>query len=161
MSKALKKENVQEYPRPPRLEQTPRHLKVSYKGHTLADSTHAYRVLETHHPPTYYIPFEHCNKDLIKPSSSGGTTICEWKGRASYFDVVLPGGDIVPRRIWSYSHPTPSFKPISGYLSFYASPFECSVDGEAVQSQPGDFYGGWVTSDIEGVIKGSPGTWGW
>lgn len=154
------KENVATYPRPPKLEATTHHLRVFLNGEVLADTTRAYRVCETFHPPTYYLPPEDCNSALIKPSS-GGTTFCEWKGRANYYDVVMPSGHIVPRRIWSYKNPTPSFTPITGYLSFYASPFECYVDDERVEPQPGDFYGGWKTGWIEGPIKGSPGTTGW
>ena len=87
--------------------------------------------------------------------------MCEWKGKASYHDVKLPSGINVNRRVWSYPTPTPAFMPIAGYYSFYASPFECYVDDEKVQAQPGDFYGGWVTSWIEGAIKGAPGTLFW
>jgi uncharacterized protein (DUF427 family) len=154
------KENVADYPRPPKLERTPRHLRVLFNGATLADTRAAYRVLETHHPPTYYLPPQDCDLELIK-HSPGGETSCEWKGSASYFDVVPAGGAAVRRRIWAYPNPTDAFKPIAGYLSFYASPFECFVDGERVDPQPGNFYGGWKTSEIEGPIKGGPGTWGW
>lgn len=154
------KDNVADYPRPPRLESTPRHLRVLLDGHVIADTRRAFRVLETFHPPTYYIPPDDCDASVLSPAP-GGTTMCEWKGRASYHDVRLPTGTVVQRRIWSYPSPTPSFKPIAEYYSFYAHPFECYVDGEKVEAQPGDFYGGWKTADIEGPIKGGPGTWGW
>ena len=100
--------------------------------------------------------------------------MCEWKGRASYFNVTLPSSvapgdpaagvtatEMVPRRVWAYLNPTPEFKPIAGYYSFYASPFECFVEGEKVEAQPGNFYGGWKTSWITGAIKGAPGTNFW
>ena len=160
MSASVKKENVADYPRPPRLEPTTRHLRVVYQGEVVADTNRAWRVCETHHPPTYYLPPEDVNAALVQPSP-GGNTMCEWKGRASYFNVKLPSGETVERRIWAYLTPTPSFQPIAGYFSFYASPFECYVDDERVEAQPGDFYGGWKTSDIEGTLKGGPGTWGW
>lgn len=88
--------------------------------------------------------------------------MCEWKGLATYYDVCpADGTEIIRRRVWSYENPTPQFKPIAGYMSFYASPFECYVDDERVEPQPGDFYGGWKTNDITGTIKGGPGTLGW
>jgi hypothetical protein len=91
--------------------------------------------------------------------------MCEWKGRASYFNVMLPTSSAaemgISRRVWAYLNPTESFKPIAGYYSFYASPFDCYVDDEKVEAQPGNFYGGWKTSWIEGAIKGAPGTNFW
>ena len=154
-------ENVKDYPRPPAIEKTSKHLKVMLGDVSIADSTNAYRVLETYHPPTYYIPPEDVRMDLIQ-RSSGGRTTCEWKGQATYFDVIPKNGkEPVQRRVWSYEHPTKQFSEIAGYLCFYASPFECFVDGEKVEAQPGDFYGGWKTSDVIGPIKGGPGTWGW
>ena len=88
--------------------------------------------------------------------------MCEWKGRATYYEVTHPSDpkDVVTNRIWSYDSPTPGFKDIKGYLSFYAGPWDCYVDGERVEPQPGDFYGGWMTSDVERAsVKGGPGTW--
>ena len=90
--------------------------------------------------------------------------MCEWKGKATYYEIANPAKpeDIVKNRIWSYDNPTSGFKAIKGYLSFYAGPWNCYVDGEKVEPQPGDFYGGWMTSDIERAsVKGGPGTWGW
>jgi len=170
-------ENVGEYPRPPRLEPTNLHLRVLLQGKVIADTKNsdevAFRVLETHHPPTYYIPPSAVTPGVIQPSP-GGETMCEWKGRASYFNITLPSSsgaenpgtaatstEMIPRRVWAYLNPTPTFKPIAGYYSFYASPFECYVDGEMVEAQPGNFYGGWKTTWIEGPIKGAPGTNFW
>lgn len=59
--------------------------------------------------------------------------------------------------MWTYERPTEGFRDIKDHLSFYAGPWECYVDGEKVEPQPGDFYGGWVTSEIQGKIKGGPG----
>ena len=88
------------------------------------------------------------------------SSFCEWKGRATYYTVTAPGGGAaVADRIWSYDDPTPGFTPLRGCLSFYAGPWDCYVDGERVEPQPGDFYGGWVTSDIEGIVKGRNGNW--
>ncbi|GAB4813212.1 hypothetical protein N2152v2_000258 [Parachlorella kessleri] len=130
---AAVKENVWKYPRPPRLEQTPKHLRVLLNGEVVADSKSAYRVLETSHPPAYYIPPSDIKQDLVS-KSAGGSTFCEWKGSATYWDVTV-GGKTVQRRVWSYEDPTPSFQPIKGYLSFYASPFTCFVDDEEVVPQ--------------------------
>ncbi|KAH8169312.1 hypothetical protein LIA77_11438 [Sarocladium implicatum] len=105
--------------------------------------------------PAYYLPPSSMKLDLIPNSRK---TWCEWKGAATYYSVTDPeSGHKVQNRIWSYDNPTSGFEPIKGYLSFYADPWECFVDGEKVVPQPGDFYGGWVTSDIEGIVKGRDG----
>ncbi|KAL6858280.1 hypothetical protein ACO1O0_005741 [Amphichorda felina] len=154
---ARAKLNVQTFPRPPKLEKLSRHIRVLWNGHELADTTDAFWVLETHHPPTYYLPPSSIKLPL-KPT--GRKTHCEWKGAATYYAVTSPAdGTTVSNRIWSYDHPTPGFEPIRGYLSLYAGPWECYVDGEKVEPQPGDFYGGWVTSEIEGIVKGRTGNW--
>lgn len=156
------KESVWDYPRPPRLEPTDRHLKVSLNGEVVAETSRAFRVLETSHPPTYYIPLKDCTPGSVRVSP-GGNTLCEWKGIATYYDVEA-GGTVAARRVWGYENPTPEFSVIKDHVSFYASPFECYVDGEQVQAQPGDYYGGWITSDVTGEergFKGGPGTWGW
>ncbi|KAH9905418.1 hypothetical protein F4778DRAFT_729928 [Xylariomycetidae sp. FL2044] len=147
------KMNVQTFPRPPLLERTPRHLQIRWKGELIADTKDAYWVLETHHPPTYYLPPSSIKTRLTPTPRS---SYCEWKGRATYYAIGL-GGETVPDRIWSYDKPTKPFAAIAGYLSFYAGPWDCYVDGERVEPQPGDFYGGWVTSDIEGIVKGRNG----
>ncbi|TWU74183.1 hypothetical protein ED733_001408 [Metarhizium rileyi] len=146
--------NVQSFPRPPRLEKISRHLRVVYKGQTIAETTEGYWTLETHHPPTYYLPPSSV-KIALAPTQK--KTVCEWKGVATYYAVQLADGKSVLNRIWSYDRPTSRFEPIRGYLSFYAEPWDCFVDGERVEPQPGDFYGGWVTSEIEGIIKGRTG----
>ncbi|KZL66012.1 conserved domain (DUF427) containing protein [Colletotrichum tofieldiae] len=156
------KMNVQTFPRPPLLEKVSRHLQILWSGQVIADTRGAYRVLETHHPPTYYLPPASVKVPL---TPTDRTTYCEWKGVATYYSVTAPrslsSGELetVSDRIWSYDAPTPGFKAIKGYLSFYADPWTCFVDGEAVQPQPGDFYGGWVTSEIEGIVKGAYGNW--
>jgi len=113
-------------------------------------------------PIAYYLP-----KSAVKiplTQSNAHSTFCEWKGRATYWDITLPKEDkSVSGKIWSYESPSSGFTPIKGLLSFYANaPWECFVNGEKVEPQPGDFYGGWVTSDIMGEwVKGRPGTRGW
>ena len=152
-------ESVWDYPRPPRLESSPKKLKVVFNGVTIAESSRAYRVLETSHPPTYYFPPEDVKMEHLL--SDEGRSICEWKGQASYFDVVVHGRR-ASRAAWHYPAPTPAFKPIAGYLCFYAAKLDaCFVDGEQVQSQEGDYYGGWITSEIVGPFKGALGTTFW
>ncbi|EMC92828.1 hypothetical protein BAUCODRAFT_37738 [Baudoinia panamericana UAMH 10762] len=157
--------NPRTFPRPPLCEPTARHLQIKWNDHTIAETSSAYWVLETHHPPTYYLPPSSLKIPLQKTSNS---SFCEWKGRATYYAVQKPGGEkegegeVVRNRIWSYESPTKGFEALRGYLSFYAGPWDCYVDGEKVEPQPGDFYGGWMTSDIErSTVKGGPGTWGW
>ncbi|KAG9305957.1 hypothetical protein G9A89_016610 [Geosiphon pyriformis] len=157
-----KRQSVWDYPRPPAIEHTTRHLKVIYKGIVLADTKNAYRILETSHPPTYYIP----PKDVLLKHFviSERNSFCEWKGTASYYDVKMNDDEIIHDRVWFYIKPNPAYANIKNYLSFYPSPFECYVDGEKVNAQEGDFYGGWITSDIDGGergFKGGLGTWGW
>lgn len=152
-------ESVWDYPRPPRLEDTSKHIQIVFNEVTIADTHQAKRVLETSHPPVYYIPpcdikMEHM---VLMPHSSW----CEWKGRAAYY-TVLVGERQEQNAAWFYPAPTATFATIKDYVAFYAHLMDaCYVDGEQVQPQPGDFYGGWITSDIVGPFKGGPGTWGW
>lgn len=152
-------ESVWDYPRPPRLEDTSKHIQIIFNGVTIADTQRAKRVLETSHPPVYYIPLEDIKQECLVKSPR--TTFCEWKGQGAYYHVVV--GD---RRLddvaWYYPQPTPAFASIKDCVAFYAAPMDaCYVDGEKVEPQPGNFYGGWVTSDVVGPFKGVPGSWGW
>ena len=152
-------ESVWDYPRPPRLEDNNRHIRVVLNGITIADSSRTRRVLETSHPPVYYIPPEDICMAYLKPSS--GSSMCEWKGRARYYDLQV-GERLVSRAAWSYANPVSDFEPIRDYLAFYAGPMDaCLVDDELVVPQLGGFYGGWITSDVVGPFKGEPGTLGW
>ncbi|MEN0006650.1 MAG: DUF427 domain-containing protein [Bacteroidota bacterium] len=153
-------ESVWDYPRPPKLESTSKELIVELNGQIIARTNHAYRVLETSHPPTYYFPPSDLKLEFFKVRA-GQRSFCEWKGSASYWDVQV-GERLVPSMAWSYTNPSAAFAPIKDYLSFYASKADaCYVDGELVNAQAGDFYGGWITSDIVGPFKGGQGTWGW
>ena len=152
-------ESVWDYPRPPRLEDSAKHIQVIFNGVTIADTKAAKRVLETSHPPVYYIPPEDIKMEHLAeiPRSS----FCEWKGRASYFTVSV-GDRQATSAAWFYPNPTPAFASAKDYVAFYPSLMEaCYVDGEKVQAQEGDFYGGWITKDIVGPFKGGLGTWGW
>ncbi len=152
-------ESVWDYPRPPRLEPTTCRLRVVLGGELIAETTRAYRVLETSHPPNYYFPPDDVHAGALEPAK--GTSLCEFKGRAHYF-TVRGGGREATEAAWGYAAPSPAFEAIANYVAFYAQRVdECFVDGELVTPQPGDFYGGWITSDIEGPFKGAPGTRGW
>jgi uncharacterized protein (DUF427 family) len=152
-------ESVWDYPRPPRLELVDKRLQVEFNGRIVADTRRAWRVLETSHPPVYYLPPEDINLDLLQ--EVGGGSWCEWKGQATYYDVVA-GDRVAPRAGWTYRRPSAAFKPIKDHVAFYAWAMDaCLVNGEQVRPQPGEFYGGWITTDIVGPFKGEPGTSGW
>ncbi len=152
-------ESVWDYPRPPKLEKTTKEILVIFNGATVARSNNAYRVLETSHPPVYYIPPEDINMEFLKKESD--SSFCEWKGQAGYYSVKV-GGKEAEKSAWFYENPTESFTEIKDHVAFYPNKMdECYVDGELVRSQEGDFYGGWITKDIVGPFKGGAGTWGW
>jgi uncharacterized protein (DUF427 family) len=152
-------ESVWDYPRPPRLEDSSKHIQVVFNGTVIADTHRAKRVLETSHPPVYYIPPVDINMEYL--SSTSRTSWCEWKGQAAYYTVTV--GDKQAHNVaWYYPKPTAGFKLLSHYIAFYPSMMDaCYVDDERVQAQEGDFYGGWITSEIVGPFKGAPGTFGW
>ncbi len=153
-------ESVWQYPRPPRLESTGRRLRIEHRGTLLADTVHGMRVLETSHPPVYYLPQQDLQMQYLVPSPHPSST-CEWKGQATYWTLVMPGVHL-PDVAWSYARPTSSFAGLKDHLAFYAGRVDrCTVDGEVAVAQPGDFYGGWITSGIRGPFKGTPGTLGW
>lgn len=155
----LLQENVWDYPRPARCEPFAGTLKIIAHGHVLAETTSGFRTIETSHPPTYYFPPEDVNMALLERNQA--RSLCEWKGRASYFDLVTDQGS-VPSIGWCYQNPTRDFRPLENHLSFYASKADaCFVNGEEVQAQAGDFYGGWITRNLTGPFKGGPGTVGW
>ena len=152
-------ESVWDYPRPPRLESTNRHVLVRHGGTLIADTVQALRVLETSHPPVYYVPPADVDFSLVRPAP--GSSFCEWKGLARYWNVVVEG-ERIERVAWSYPAPDPAFATLKDHLAFYADRLDdCQVDGEMVRPQPGSFYGGWITSDVKGPFKGSPGSRGW
>lgn len=156
----MKNESVWDYPRPPRLEPTPRRIRIVHAGSTLVDTNAALRILETSHPPVYYIPPGALATGALRPSASRGS-YCEFKGMASYWDLVAANG-LVRDVAWSYAKPSRGYEALASYLAFYASRVdECWVDDERVIPQAGDFYGGWITQDIVGPFKGGAGTWGW
>jgi uncharacterized protein (DUF427 family) len=152
-------ESVWDYPRPPRLEPVSKHIQIIFNAEVIADTQRAMRVLETSHPPVYYIPPEDIQQQYL--IASPRTTFCEWKGQGNYYTVSV-GEKQAPEVAWYYPNPTPAFAAIANYVAFYAAPMDaCYVDGEKVTPQPGNFYGGWITQEIVGPFKGEEGSWGW
>jgi uncharacterized protein (DUF427 family) len=134
---------------------------VELGGIQVADTKRALRVLETSHPPVYYVPFDDVVPGVLEPVGPGRLTFCEFKGVASYWTAVA-GRQHSPEAGWSYPDPSPGYEALRGHIAFYPERVgACHVDGELVQAQPGSFYGGWVTSRIRGPFKGTPGTAGW
>ncbi|MEA2025401.1 MAG: DUF427 domain-containing protein [Chloroflexota bacterium] len=152
-------ESVWDYPRPPSMEPSDRRIRIVVDGTTIADTRRAIRVLETSHPPVWYIPAEDVRTDLLRPTKR--QTACEFKGEARYFRVNAGGADRVDAA-WTYPQPLPGYEAIRGYLAFYPGRVdEAWVDDERVMPQAGDFYGGWISSEVIGPFKGGPGTRGW
>ena len=150
-------ESVWDYPRPTRVEPSAARVVVELDGEVLADTRRSLRVLETSHPPVYYIPAADVRTERLRPSARRRATWCEYKGEARYYDA----GDH-KAVAWSYASPSPGYGAIGGCYAFYPGRVDrATVDGEQVEAQPGDFYGGWITSAVTGPFKGGPGTTGW
>ncbi len=152
-------ESVWDYPRPPAVENSEKHIMVYFNTVLIADSTDTKRVLETSSPPVYYIPEKDIEMQYLTPSER--RTLCEWKGLASYYDISV-NGKSAQNIAWHYPQPVGEYKQIKDHVAFYPQNMDaCYVDGELVTSQPGSFYGGWITTDIVGPLTGDPGTEGW
>jgi uncharacterized protein (DUF427 family) len=152
-------ESVWDYPRPPRVEPSTETVEVRLGGEVVARTTASLRVLETSHPPTYYLPRDSFAPGVLRPVE--GTTFCEWKGTATYFDLVTPT-TTARRAAWTYANPTRGFEAIRDHLSVMPGQVDaCLVDDEVVRAQEGGFYGGWVTDRVVGPFKGVPGSHGW
>lgn len=152
-------ESAWDYPRPPALKGSTETVEVVLGGEVVARSNATYRVLETSHPPTYYLPRASFAEGVLVPTE--GSSYCEWKGAAAYFDLVTPGRT-APRAAWTYPKPTTGFEALVDHIAVMPGQVDrCVVDGETVQPQAGGFYGGWITSKVVGPFKGEPGTWGW
>jgi uncharacterized protein (DUF427 family) len=150
---------VWDYPRPPRLERFDGRITVELGGETIASADTGWRVLETSHPPTYYLPRTAFRPGVLRDAT--GTSWCEWKGQARYFDLVTEAR-VARKAAWSYPRPTAGFAPIADAVAVMAGEVDrCTVNGETVTPQPGGFYGGWITSRVVGPFKGGPGSMGW
>jgi len=158
-SRKQKRESVWDYPRPPRVKPSSKHIRVVFNETTIAETNRAFRVLETSHPPVYYIqPGDVQQRVLLH---TGHQSYCEFKGLATYYTLKV-GEKVADNAAWSYHNPPKGYESIRDHIAFYPSRVDaCYVDGEQVTSQEGDFYGGWITSEIEGPFKGGPGTAGW
>ena len=152
-------ESVWDYPRPPRVEPTGERVVITLGGVTIADTTDAVRVLETSHPPVYYLPTSAFAAGSLEPAP--GSSFCEFKGVAGYL-TVRGGAEVAESAGWFYPEPSPGFESLVGRVAVYPGKMErCEVDGEAVRPQAGGFYGGWITDRVVGPFKGEPGTLGW
>jgi uncharacterized protein (DUF427 family) len=152
-------ESVWDYPRPPSADVTACEVVVQAGGRVIATTTRAIRVCETSHPPVYYIPRDDIAEGVLERAD--GSSECEWKGSATYWDVVVDGRRL-PQAGWSYESPTAGYEHLRGAVAFYPGRVDRAlVDDEPVRPQPGDFYGGWITDEVVGPFKGEPGTWAW
>ena len=152
-------ESVWDYPRPPLVDPSDELVEVHLGGEVVARTRSALRVLETSHPPTYYLPRDAFVEGALVPVE--GSTVCEWKGRAAYLDVV-GGGKHAARAAWTYPEPVPTYAVLAGHVAVMPGLVDaCFVDGEQVRPQEGGFYGGWITDRVIGPFKGGPGSWGW
>ena len=147
-----------DYPRPPRVEPSRRAVRVEFAGRVIAGSRRTLRVLETAGAPCYYVPPRDVRWEVLRPAR--GSTICEWKGSASYVDVVV-GDQVAAAAAWTYRYPNPGYEAIADHVAFYPQQVRCYLGDEAVRPQPGTYYGGWVTDDVVGPFKGEAGTEGW
>jgi uncharacterized protein (DUF427 family) len=155
----MKKESVWDYPRPPKVEYSNKNIEIYLNNKKIVDTDNSFRVLETSHPPVYYISKKYVTNATLQENSIH--THCEFKGRASYFDIKIDG-KIVKSAAWTYHNPNQGYEEIKDKLAFYPSKMDkCQINGEVVKAQDGDFYGGWITSNITGPFKGSKGTEGW
>jgi uncharacterized protein (DUF427 family) len=152
-------ESVWDYPRPPRIERVTTPVAIRLGGQLLVETRDVVRVLETSHPPVYYLPISDFAPGALVDAA--GSSFCEFKGTARYLDV-RGGAEVRSANAWNYPHPSPGFEPLRDRVAVYAQAMdECTVAGEVVTPQPGGFYGGWITSAVVGPFKGSPGSLGW
>jgi uncharacterized protein (DUF427 family) len=151
-------ESVWDYPRPPRIVADTREVIIRFGELEIARTRRALRILETAHPPSFYLPWDDVATQFLEPGS--GASLCEWKGAARYWSLV-DGERRLPNVAWSYPKPLPEAEKLADFIAFYPASLRCTVDGAAVVAQPGGFYGGWITPELVGPFKGSPGSQGW
>jgi len=152
-------ESVWDYPRPPRVEHVDDRVTVTFGGEVIVDTTDVVRVLETSHPPVYYLPIDAFAPGTLSPAA--GASLCEFKGAASYVSVAA-GGHTAKAAGWTYPNPWKGYEALRGRVALYPAKMDaCTVAGEPVTPQEGGFYGGWITARVAGPFKGGPGSWGW
>ena len=148
-------ESVWDYPRPPAIVADTRLVEVRHGDVLIASTNEAIRILETSHPPSFYLPPASITEGVLV--AVPGSSHCEWKGQAEYVGLS-PAATAIG---WRYPSPYPEFTMCAGYVSFYPDAVECRVDDELVRAQAGGFYGGWITNEVVGPFKGETGTSGW
>ncbi|WP_421765424.1 DUF427 domain-containing protein [Ekhidna sp.] len=152
-------ESVWDYPRPPAIEQYSKHIRIVFNETIILDTNHSFRILETSHPPSYYLPKSSFKKGVLIKTAK--TSFCEFKGRAHYYNIVLDN-QIVKDAAWGYDSPNHRYGAIKNHICVYAKLMEaCFINHERVTPQPGGFYGGWITKNVVGPFKGVPNSWGW
>lgn len=151
-------QSVWDYPRPPRLAPDTREVVIRWGDVEVARSRRCVRVLETAHPPSFYLPWADVARHLLQPAP--GSSLCEWKGPARYWSLVN-GSKSLPGVAWSYPEPLAEAQALAECVAFYPAQLQCTVDGAVVMPQPGGFYGGWITPELVGPFKGAPGSGGW
>ena len=151
---------VADFPRPPAIEPVSLPIRIVFGGEEVASCKSAWRILETTHPPTYYLPIACFRPGALSPTDR--RSVCEWKGAARYFSVTGGGGLVAADAAWGYPDPAPAYAALRGHVAVYAWAMDaCYIGNEQVRAQPGGFYGGWVTDDLIGPFKGAPGTEWW
>jgi uncharacterized protein (DUF427 family) len=151
-------ESVWDYRRPPAIVADTREIIIRWGALEVAHTRRAFRILETAHPPSFYLPWEDVARHLLVPGT--GSSFCEWKGPARYWSLVDAGRRLADVA-WSYPQPLPGAEAIAACVAFYPAALECRVGGAPVSAQPGGFYGGWITPDLSGPFKGEPGSAAW
>ena len=150
---------VADFPRPPAIEPVQVPIEVVLDGVTIAETGRGWRILETFHPPTYYLPMADFRDGVLSPRPR--TSFCEWKGVARYL-TLRAGGRVEEDAAWTYPDPSPAYAALKDCVALYAGRVDgCFVGGERVVPQPGGFYGGWITAEFAGPFKGPPGTEYW
>ena len=151
-------ESVWDYPRPPAIVADRREVVIHWGKREIARTRRAIRVLETAHPPSFYLPWDDTARELFQVTP--GSSLCEWKGRAQYWSLV-DGPRRLERVAWNYSQPFAGAEALAECVALYPASLACTVDGEVVMPQPGGFYGGWITPELVGPFKGEAGSGGW
>ena len=152
-------ESVWDYPRPPAIVKFSGHIRIIFNREVILDTNQAWRIMETSHPPTYYLPKQDFRPEVLR--GAPGISFCEFKGSARYLNITL-NGKTASRAAWEYPHPNKAYRALKDHVAVYAHLMDtCYVNDETVHAQEGDFYGGWITANIVGPFKGGAGTWGW
>lgn len=147
----MPKRNAWDFPLPPVVENCTEEIRVVFNSIEIAKSNNAKVVLERAHPPVYYIPQKDIKMEYLTKTER--RTLCEFKGYAEYFNIIIENKSEL-YAAWTYPNPTESYTEIKDYIAFYPSKMdECYVGAEKIKAQESDFYGGWITSDVEGPFK--------